>query len=181
MDKENVPTEPGEELISRVPTRDDVVALCRELNARGVRYIVVGGFAIIEAGYIRATTDLDLLVDTTDLANEQATLDALATLPDGIARELRPGEIAEYTVVRVGDEITVDLMRTACGVTYREAVPHLIIREIDGVAIPFASPRLLWWMKSTTHREKDAPDLLFLREQYADEIFGPDGQPLPLE
>jgi hypothetical protein len=27
-------------------------------------------------------------------------------------------------------------------------------------------------MKEKTHREKDAPDLLFLRQQYGDEIFG---------
>jgi hypothetical protein len=47
-----------------------------------------------------------------------------------------------------------------------------VVREIDGVAIPFASPRLLWRMKVNTHREKDAPDLLFLRQHYAREIFG---------
>jgi hypothetical protein len=29
-------------------------------------------------------------------------------------------------------------------------------------------------MKEKTHRAKDAPDLLFLRQQYGDEIFGPD-------
>jgi hypothetical protein len=27
-------------------------------------------------------------------------------------------------------------------------------------------------MKKDTHREKDAGDLLFLRQQYGDEIFG---------
>jgi hypothetical protein len=37
---------------------------------------------------------------------------------------------------------------------------------VDGVPIPFASPRLLWRMKAVTHREKDAPDLLFLRQWF---------------
>ena len=42
------------------------------------------------------------------------------------------------------------------------------VREVDGVPIPFASPRLLWRMKAVTHREKDALDLLFLRQWFAE-------------
>ncbi len=37
---------------------------------------------------------------------------------------------------------------------------------IGGVPIPFATPRLLWRMKAKTHRAKDAPDLVFLREYF---------------
>ncbi len=46
----------------------------------------------------------------------------------------------------------------------RYVVPH----EIQGVAIPFASLRLLWRMKAVTHREKDAADLVFLRYWFAE-------------
>ena len=51
------------ELISRPPQQEDVVSLCRELNRLGAKYVVVGGFAVIEAGYSRTTGDIDLLVD----------------------------------------------------------------------------------------------------------------------
>ena len=47
---------------------------------------------------------------------------------------------------------------------------------VDGIPIPFASPRLLYRMKEKTHREKDRADLQFLRENYAEEIFGSDDQ-----
>jgi hypothetical protein len=40
-------------------------------------------------------------------------------------------------------------------------------RDIEGIEIPFASPSLLWRMKAKTHREKDAGDLVFLREYFA--------------
>ncbi len=43
----------------------------------------------------------------------------------------------------------------------------VVVREVDGVPIPFASPRLLWRMKVVTHREKDTDDLLFLRQWFA--------------
>jgi Nucleotidyl transferase of unknown function (DUF2204) len=170
MDAEEYPPEQGE-LISRAPTKEDLVALCRELNSRDARYMVVGGFAIILSGYPRATGDLDLLI-AADLENEALVFRALEILSDKAVLELKPGETSQYTVVRVADEIIVDLMASTSGISYEEAVNDIVTREIDGVKIPFASPKLLWRMKKNTHREKDAPDLLFLRQQYAKEIFG---------
>ena len=161
----------GEELISRAPTQEDFVKLCARLNELGARYIVIGGFAIITSGYPRSTMDIDFVIDTS-LENEALVYQALEILPDKAVKELAPGEVSQYSVVRVGDEICVDLMASACGIDYAEAIQDAIIRTIDGVPIPFASPRLLWRMKEKTYREKDAPDLLFLRQQYADEIFG---------
>lgn len=161
------------ELISRAPTDVDLAELCRELNGRGVRYIVVGGFAIITSGYPRTTGDVDIMIDTSP-ENEARAYAALEILPDKAVRELKPGEISQYMVVRVCDEIVVDLMASAGGIAYEEASQHIVTRTIDGVAIPFASPKLLWRMKVNTHREKDAPDLLFLRQHYAKEIFGED-------
>jgi hypothetical protein len=43
---------------------------------------------------------------------------ALATLPDNAVRDLQPGELQQYTVIRVADEILVDLMRSAGGIEY---------------------------------------------------------------
>jgi len=171
MDDDHGPE--GEELISRAPTQEDFVKLCARLNELGARYIVIGGFAVITSGYPRSTMDIDFVIDTS-LENEALVYQALEILPDQAVKELLPGEVSQYSVIRVGDEICVDLMASACGIGYEEAIKDSVIRTIDGVPIPFASPRLLWRMKEKTYREKDAPDLLFLRQQYGDEIFGPD-------
>jgi phosphoserine phosphatase len=157
---------PSNELASREPTVEDLRDLCRELNQRGAKYIVIGGFAMRAAEYNRTTMDVDLMV-ATDEENEAKVFSALSTLPDNAVRELKPGELQQYNVIRVGDEILVDLMRSAAGIDYAEAAKDVVMREVDGVPIPFASPRLLWRMKSVTHREKDTDDLLFLREWFA--------------
>jgi len=125
-------------LEAREPTVEDLRNLCRELNDRGAKYVVVGGFAIRAASYLRSTMDVDLIV------------------------------AADYNVIRVADEIVVDLMRSAGGIDYAEAASEVVVRNIDGVLIPFASPRLLWRMKIVTGREKDAPDLVFLRHWFAE-------------
>ena len=129
-----------QELESREPSVEDLVNLCRHLNREQANYIVVGGFAMRAVGYDRRTMDVDLLVDK-DPENETRVYRALESLPDKAVLELAPGEVARYSVVRVADEIVVDLMKTACGIGYGEALDDIIYREIDGVRIPFASPR----------------------------------------
>jgi hypothetical protein len=169
MDDQNAGSQqPAENLTSRPPTQADLVGLCRELNQRGVKYIVIGGFAVIAAGLPRTTADVDLLV-AADAENEARVFSALSTLPDNAVRELRPGELQQYSVIRVADEILVDLMRSAGGIDYAQAASQVVTRELDGVPIPFASPRLLWRMKAITHRAKDAGDLVFLGQWFREQ------------
>ena len=155
----------GEEKVPRPPQFSDLSRICRELNRLGAHYVVIGGFAIIHHGFPRLTYDIDLLIETTP-ENEARVIEALLILPDKAARELKPGEVGDYGVVRVGDEVLVDLMKSGCGVTYGEAVKDAVVESVDGVPIPFASAATLWRMKQTG-REKDAPDRVFLRELLA--------------
>ncbi|MFZ4681885.1 MAG: hypothetical protein ACOYMS_05255 [Terrimicrobiaceae bacterium] len=157
--------EKPEGLTSRAPESRDLVELCRELNRLEAKYVVVGGLAIVQAGYPRTTGDVDLLVDAS-LENEAIVFKALESLPDQAVKELDPGDVAKFLVVRVADEILVDLMAKASGIDYAEAAKSVVVHELDGVSIPFASPELLWRMKIHTHREKDAPDLFFLRKLF---------------
>jgi hypothetical protein len=154
-----------EPLEPREPTLADLVALCRHLNTAGAAYLVIGGFAMRATGYIRQTMDIDLLV-AAGVENERRVYQGLAYLPDGAARELSPGELGRYSVIRVADEIVVDLMKSAGGIEYAQAAPEIVTVEIDGVSIPFASPALLWRMKAKTYRSKDEPDRLFLRQWF---------------
>ncbi len=155
-----VPPDDGS-LDARPPRLIDLVALCRSLNQEQVRYVVIGGMAIIQAGFVRATEDIDLLVDTSPENIKRLRL-ALHSLPDNAIEEMADTDLDRYVVVRVADEIVVDLMKTACGIEYEEASRLSNPAVIDGVTIPFASPRLLWRMKQTL-RDKDRMDLAFLR------------------
>ena len=88
----------------------------------------------------------------------------MEVLPDRAVLEVEENDLDDYTVIRVADEIVVDLMLSACGVTYAEAISEIETKDIKGVSIPFASARLLLRMKQT-FREKDIPDRLFLEEK----------------
>ena len=148
------------ELESRPPSLKDLIDLCAKLNASGARYVIVGGMAMLQLGFVRATEDIDLLIEATP-ENESRIIDAVSQLPDHAAAELKPGEIAQFEVIRVADEIVVDLMARACGKTYEDASGKISWIELDGVKMPFASAELMRELKQTD-REKDRLDLQFL-------------------
>ena len=58
-------------------------------------------------------------------------------------------ENLKYKVVRVADEVVVDLMGSACGIDFKSAQNQIEVHEIDGVKIPFASAELMLKAKQT--------------------------------
>jgi hypothetical protein len=98
-----------------------------------------------------------------DLANQALVKQALQILPDRAILELGDEDIAQWVVVRVNDDITVDLMTEACGVRYEDAAGGIETEVIDGVPIPFAGAELMLKMKQSV-REKDTADRSFLQQ-----------------
>jgi hypothetical protein len=81
---------------------------------------------------IRTTEDVDILVeDSRD--NFCRVIEALSHLADDAARELRPEDIAENVVVKVADEVEVDVSTKAWTVTYAEAVGNAQARPLSKV------------------------------------------------
>jgi len=153
---------------SRAPELEDLVGLCQSLNDHGVRYLLIGGFAVILQGYVRTTKDIDLLVDPS-AENVRALRLALSSLPDNAAAAMADDEVERYQVVRVADEIVVDLMATACGITWSDAMKRGVdMIEVGGARIPVAGKELLISMKDTV-RESDAADVRFLRLRLEEE------------
>lgn len=145
---------------ARAPEPDDVVRICRALNDSGARYLLIGGFAVIAHGAGRFTKDIDLLVDDTP-DNVARLKRALSVLADNAAAEIADDDVQRHVVVRVADEVVVDLMGRACGISYVEAARDAETLEREGVSIKVASPATLIRTKDT-HRPQDALDRAFL-------------------
>ncbi len=141
--------------------QDPLVRVCALLNKHGARYIVVGGHACILHGLVRTTEDVDVLVEDHD-DNFRRVIAALSELEDGAARELTVADLRENVVVKVADEVEVDISKSAWKVSYAEAVSDAEHVVIDGVSIPFASLRQLIRSKET-YRDIDRADLARLK------------------
>jgi hypothetical protein len=89
--------------MARAATIEDLKSLVRSLEANGVEYLLIGGFALAAHGYQRATTDIDLLVASTVEAGSRMKA-ALMVLPDQAAKDLEPEWFTEGENIRVGDD-----------------------------------------------------------------------------
>lgn len=94
------------EQISRPATLDDLKALLRSLNAHGVDYLLIGGYALAAHGYQRATTDIDIVFPA-NAAMGQRVKEALMILPDQAAKDLEPQWFEEGENIRVADAFVV--------------------------------------------------------------------------
>jgi hypothetical protein len=144
----------------RPPTIDDVRRICRALAEAGARYVLIGGFAVILHGGERTTKDIDLLVDP-EPGNVDRLKRALSVLEDDAAREIDPDDLRKYRVVRVADEVLVDLLGVAGGVTWAEAEPSALQVEIEGTPVIVADVGTLIRTKRTV-RPSDAADRAWL-------------------
>lgn len=144
----------------RPPTIDDVQRICRALERAGARYVLIGGFALILQGGHRTTKDIDLLVDPSP-DNVARLKQALSVLEDDAAHEIGLQDLQTYTVVRVADEVMVDLLAAACGVTWSEAHPKAEQIDLDGTPVIVADKETLIRTKQTL-RPSDAADRAWL-------------------
>jgi len=145
--------------------QNDLIEVCRALQAHGVRYILVGGHAVRLNGIVRATEDVDILVPF-DTANGRRLIESLGFLdsakdmdPAWFSREANQPEVEN---IRVADRIVVDILFAVNGETFETLQPHVRVLKLDGVEIPLLDVDGLLKAK-TDYREKDLLDKAMLR------------------
>jgi predicted nucleotidyltransferase len=149
----------------------DFPTLCRHLNARGVEYVVFGGWATIAHGLPRTTLDVDLFVRPTH-ENVERLIDALSEVGHGIARELDADEILARHVFQFADQIRVDIFIRPWGLKdFDDVWARRWAAEFEGFTIPFVSLDDLIRSKETD-RKQDREDLEALRNLKAERAKG---------
>lgn len=152
---------------ARAPEFKEVIKVCESLNQAGVNYVLIGGFAVILHGFTRGTKDIDFLVDDSP-ANVKKIKEALSFLEDNAVSDLQDTDLQDYGVVRIADELVIDLLAKACGVSFAEAKGHIQIFEVEGIKIPVASKDLLIKTKDTV-RPSDLADIAYLKALLSEE------------
>ncbi len=142
----------------------EIVRVCAALNREKVKYIVVGGCAVILHGYRRTTYDIDLLVDPS-LENIRRLKKVFREVfQSDEASEIRDVDIEQYAVVRFvpeSEEIVIDLIGKIGKVNFETAMKDIEEVELEGVKIPVCGLSTLIETKKRV-RPKDKEESLFL-------------------
>jgi hypothetical protein len=137
--------------------RSRLATVCALLNAADARYAIIGGNAVELHGLVRATRDVDILIEPT-IENAERTLAALSQLPFKIANDVLPEELLSNAVTIIGDTPQVDVLTLAWSVRYADARATLLTTELEGVTIPYVDIDTLIRSKRTG-RLQDSADI----------------------
>jgi len=155
-----------------VELQKEIVRVCKALNSEGVRYVVIGGCAVILHGYYRTTHDIDLLVDSS-VENISRLKKAFQEIfQSNEISEIRDVDIDQYAVVRFApesEEIVIDMIGKIGTINFKTAIQDMEEIEVEGIKIPVCGLATLIETKKGA-RPKDREDLLFLigKKEYLD-------------
>lgn len=122
----------------------DFSDLLSELNAKGARYLLVGGYALSSYGRPRATGDLDLWIESSP-SNAEKVFRALADYGAPLERVTPADFVSPGMIVQIGVAPNrVDILTSLTGLTFEEAwknrkptsfadIPLSVISESDFV------------------------------------------------
>lgn len=137
--------------------------LLADLARAEVDFAVVGGVAVSLNGFVRATDDVDILVDESP-RNILRLLDCLSRWGEGWARELKPEDFqAQEGCIRVTEDFDLDIFTRMRGKSLSDFRPGLQCFQVEEVRIPFLSAPDLVFLKEGSFREKDQIDVATLK------------------
>ena len=137
----------------------DFSDLLRLFNAGRIRYLVIGGFAVIQYAEPRFTADLDLWVGT-ELRNAGAVYEALREFGAPLSG-LTAGDFAEegYFYQMGVPPVRVDVLMGIPGIGFEEAWARRVEIDFDGLPVPFISREDLITAKRASGRPQDIIDV----------------------
>jgi hypothetical protein len=142
----------------------DFVELLQLFDKHGVRYCIVGAFAVAVYALPRYTKDLDVLVEPV-LANGERICRALRDFGFG-SLKIEPRDFERKgIVIQLGYEpLRVDLITSIDGVTFDQVWKHKIKSRYGSRKVYFIGLRELIKNKKASGRKQDHVDLAILRK-----------------
>jgi hypothetical protein len=139
-------------------TSPDFKELLSVFSAFEVRYLVVGGYAVMKYTEPRYTKDLDLWIDV-DQGNAQRVFEALKTFGAPLTN-LSPGDFSQegYFYQMGKPPFRLDIMMSIPGVQFGAAWERRQEVELAGLAVPFISRPDLIRSKRASGRPQDLID-----------------------
>jgi len=129
------------------------------MNSQGVRFLLLGGYAVNFHGYHRFTADIDFWI-AIDAANAERVAAALrsfgfsdnATRPESF---MVPGKVHMFG----RPPVRIDLLTGPSGVEFEACYARRVTATLDGVEVPVIGLADLRANKAASGRDKDLIDL----------------------
>ncbi len=128
-----------------------------------VKYVVIGGIAVVLHGVPRATFDLDILIEATP-ENAQRLLTALLEAGMGTASLTSADELLAHEITIFKDWVRIDVQTVTPGIQFEDAWQDREEMEYQGQVLCVISREGLIASKRAVGREVDLEDVRLLEQ-----------------
>jgi hypothetical protein len=133
-------------------------------NAYHVKYLVIGGYAVMLYTEPRYTKDLDIWVST-ERENATAVFQALREFGAPLTDMTEEDFAHEGYFYQMGrPPVRVDILMSVTGLTFDEAWKNRVTQDFEGIPVTFISKQDLITMKLATGRPQDQIDAELLAQ-----------------
>ena len=138
--------------------------LLRIFNANSVKYLIIGGYALIQYTEPRFTKDLDLLIGT-DIRNASAVFKALREFGAPLSDLTEDDFTEEGYFYQMGvPPVRIDVFMGIPGIEFEAAWERRMETDINGLIVPYISREDLITAKLASGRPQDLIDVQNLSE-----------------
>lgn len=148
--------------MATIPLPSDFSEFLKLLNAHEVKYLLVGGYAVGYYGYIRATADMDIWIESS-AENADRMVDVVNDFGFGDPELNRALFLNPDKIVRFGiPPMRIEIMTVIDGVDFVKCYENREIGVWDDVEVSLISLADLKKNKKASGRLKDLSDLDYL-------------------
>jgi hypothetical protein len=148
----------------RMLVNSDFKELLSTFNDHQVKYLVVGGYAVIKYAEPRYTKDIDLWVGA-DKDNATAVYAALRAFGAPLTGLTEDDFAHEGYFYQMGvAPVRVDILMSIPGLRFGQAWERRVMVDFDGIMVPFIAKQDLITSKIATGRPQDLIDAQLLTE-----------------
>ena len=142
-----------------IPLPDDFSEFLKLLNNHGVRYLLIGGYAVAYHGYVRSTADLDMWVEISE-NNANALVSALGEFGFSVDKLSPKLFLVEHRIVRMGlPPFRIKVLTTISGLEFRKTYDRRIVERWSEIEVPIIDLASLKINKRAAGRHQDLDDL----------------------
>jgi len=128
------------------------------LNKNGVRYIVIGGYAVVYHGYVRSTNDIDIWIDIHP-DNLKKLIGALDEFGFS-SLNIKESDFLPNQIIQLGyPPNRIDLITTPAGIDFDTCYESKEEVLIDDISINIIDLKNLIKGKKASNRIKDLADI----------------------
>ncbi len=145
--------------MAKLNVPQDFKEFLKLLNAKGVRYLVVGGYAVAYHGYVRPTADLDIWAEP-DRSNAEKLVMVVGEFGFALPEVTPDLFLNKKKIMRMGAEpVRIEIMSEIDGVAFADCYGRRVEGRLDDTDVSVIGLADLLANKKASGRFKDLADV----------------------